>query len=73
MLDDVPECWDETDAWVDAARVAARMEGNRLGLMGNYYGEMLDIYSNVNRQCATFRHSYRNARGGSVGLTPPRS
>jgi len=27
---------------------------NRLGLMGNYYGGMLDIYSNLTLHCASF-------------------
>jgi L-arabinose isomerase len=30
------------------------MAENRLGLMGHYYGGMLDIYSDVTLQCATF-------------------
>ena len=30
------------------------MEHNRLGLMGHYYGGMLDIYSDLTLQCATF-------------------
>jgi L-arabinose isomerase len=30
------------------------MANNRLGLMGHYYGGMLDIYSDVTLQCATF-------------------
>ena len=54
VLDGDPACWDEVDAWVDAARVAASMAANRLGLMGHYYGGMLDIYSDVTLQCATF-------------------
>jgi L-arabinose isomerase len=54
VLENDPECWDEVDAWVDAARVAAGMNGNRLGLMGHYYGGMLDIYSDVTLQCTTF-------------------
>ncbi|MCF7675319.1 MAG: hypothetical protein K9N23_11125 [Akkermansiaceae bacterium] len=54
MLENDPACWDEVDAWVDAARVAAGMAGNRLGLMGHYYGGMLDIYSDLTLQCATF-------------------
>jgi L-arabinose isomerase len=53
-LDDDPVCWREVDAWVEAARVAAGMAENRLGLMGHYYGGMLDIYSDVTLQCATF-------------------
>jgi len=54
VLDDDPACWREIDAWVGAARVAAGMRDNRLGLMGHYYGGMLDIYSDVTLQCATF-------------------
>lgn len=54
VLEDDPVCWDEIDAWVEAARVAACMAENRLGLMGHYYGGMLDIYSDVTLQCATF-------------------
>jgi L-arabinose isomerase len=30
------------------------MEHNRLGVMGNYYGGMLDIYSDLTQQCAYF-------------------
>jgi L-arabinose isomerase len=54
MLEDDPECWDEMDAWVDAARVMAGMAGNRLGLMGHYYSGMLDIYTDLTLQCAVF-------------------
>ena len=49
-----PECWDEVDAWMDAARVAGIMFHNRLGLMGHYYAGMLDIYSDLTQQCAHF-------------------
>ncbi len=54
VLENDPACWKEVDAWVEAARVAAGMAGNRLGLMGHYYGGMLDIYSDLTLQCATF-------------------
>jgi len=46
--------WEELGAWVDAARAMAGMFGNRLGLMGHYYGGMLDIYSDLTQQCAHF-------------------
>jgi len=54
MLDDDPSCWGQVDDWIDAARVAHAMEHNRLGVMGHYYGGMLDIYSDLTRQCAAF-------------------
>ena len=54
VLEDDPVCWQEVDAWIDAARVAAGMFGNRLGLMGHYYSGMLDIQSDLTLQCAIF-------------------
>ena len=44
--------WAEVGGWVDAARVAHGMERNRLGVMGHYYGGMLDIYTDLTRQLA---------------------
>ncbi len=46
--------WGEIREWVEAARVAHTMEHNRLGLMGSYYGGMLDIYSDLTQQCGYF-------------------
>ena len=54
MLQDDPEAWGEISEWIDAARVANIMEHNRLGVMGNYYGGMLDIYSDLTQHCAYF-------------------
>jgi L-arabinose isomerase len=54
MLHDDPVCWDEVDGWIAAARVAAIMAHNRLGLMGHYYGGMLDVASDLTQHCATF-------------------
>jgi len=54
MLENDPVAWNEIGEWVDAARVAHTMEHNRLGVMGNYYGGMLDIYSDLTQQCAYF-------------------
>ncbi len=54
MLEDDATAWTEINEWVEAASVASVMEHNRLGLMGHYYGGMLDIYSDLTRQCGTF-------------------
>jgi L-arabinose isomerase len=54
VLENDPPVWAEVNDWIDAARVAHVMEHNRLGLMGHYYGGMLDIYSDLTQQCAYF-------------------
>jgi L-arabinose isomerase len=54
MLEDDPIAWNEINDWVEAARVAHAMEHNRLGVMGHYYGGMLDIYSDLTQHCAYF-------------------
>jgi len=54
MLHDDPEAWNEVEGWIEAARVAGVMFHNRLGVMGHYYGGMLDIYSDFTQHCATF-------------------
>lgn len=54
VLRDDPVCWNEVNDWIDAARVANVMSHNRMGLMGHYYGGMLDIYSDITQHCATF-------------------
>ncbi len=54
ILHNDPQCWNEIKEWVEAARVANIMFNNRLGCMGHYYGGMLDIYTDLTRQCAYF-------------------
>ncbi len=54
ILEEDPAAWNEISEWLQAARVGSVMEHNRLGLMGHYYNGMLDIYSDLTRQCAVF-------------------
>ena len=54
MLHNDSVAWDQIREWIEAAKVAHVMAHNRLGVMGNYYGGMLDIYSDLTLQCATF-------------------
>jgi L-arabinose isomerase len=49
-----PEAWTEIQEWVEAAQVANIMSHNRLGAMGHYYSGMLDIYTDITLQLASF-------------------
>jgi len=49
-----PVAWGQISEWIEAAIVVNMMAHNRLGLMGNYYSGMLDIYANLTLQCAVF-------------------
>jgi L-arabinose isomerase len=54
MLENDKLAWTAIEHWLQAAKVASAMEHNRLGVMGQYYGGMLDIYTDLTLQCATF-------------------
>jgi L-arabinose isomerase len=47
VLEDDPECWREIEDWMQAAHVVETLSHTRLGLMGHYYGGMLDIATDL--------------------------
>ena len=47
VLHDDPECWQEVEEWLSAAGVANSLSHSTLGLMGHYYGGMLDIATDL--------------------------
>ncbi|MCL2348729.1 MAG: hypothetical protein FWC50_10775 [Planctomycetaceae bacterium] len=54
VLDDDPVAWREINDWIEAARVAAAMRQNRVGLLGHPYCGMLDIYSDLTKHSSQF-------------------
>jgi len=48
------QAWNEIHEWIDAAKVARTMKENNLGVLGNYYGGMLDVYTDLTQQSAVF-------------------
>ena len=48
------ESWKEIEEFVRATVVASHIRSNRLGILGHYYGGMLDVYTDLAKQSAVF-------------------
>lgn len=46
--------WTEIQSWIEAAGVVNTMKNNRLGVLGHYYGGMLDVYTDLAQQSSVF-------------------
>lgn len=54
VLEGDPECWQEIEDWMAAAQVVEALNHLRLGLMGHYYGGMLDIATDLTAVSSVF-------------------
>jgi len=50
--------WREIESWVEAIKVKYAMAHNRVGVLGHYYGGMLDVYSDLTQQSAVFGNHF---------------
>jgi len=51
---DSADTWEEINTYVEAARVKAVMRDSSIGLMGHYYGGMMDVYSDYTQLASVF-------------------
>jgi L-arabinose isomerase len=48
------EMWREIKEWLEAAKVMHTLRNSKMGIMGHYYGGMLDVYTDLTAMAAMF-------------------
>jgi L-arabinose isomerase len=48
------KAWKEIKEWTEAAKVTKALHHHRMGILGHYYGGMLDVYTDLTRQSSVF-------------------
>jgi len=64
-LDDEPT-WDEINDWLKAIKTAAKLRNTNVGLLGHYYGGMLDVYSDLTQLSTVFGCHFEILEMGSL-------
>lgn len=60
------KAWQEIDDWVRAGQVVAALRDSRIGVLGHYYGGMLDVYSDKTQLAAAFGHHFEIVEMGEL-------
>ncbi len=58
--------WNEIGEFIDAFKVIKTIRNNRVGVMGHYYNGMLDVYSDLTQQAATFGSHFEIIEFGTL-------
>ncbi|MDJ0645797.1 MAG: L-fucose/L-arabinose isomerase family protein [Flavobacteriaceae bacterium] len=61
--------WNEVEEFISALEVVKAMANNRVGVLGHYYNGMLDVYSDLTQQAATFGNHFEILEFGTLKNT----